>query len=105
MGKRISSRRKQLGLTQNKLSEASGILPQTISTAKRGEKVLRPANIAKICAALGGSVDYLLTGKSTDINRSILVQKLSCLSPEQYRHLEIIIDSFIAVATQSENKA
>lgn len=105
MGERISARRKQLGLTQDELSEASGILPQTISTAERGEKALRPANIAKICAALGISADYLLTGKTTDTDHSILTQKVSCLSPEQYRHLEIIIDSFIAVATQNENKA
>lgn len=100
MGKRIISRRKQLRLTQEELAEAADLTPQTISTAELGKKALRPSNIIKLCNALVVSPDYLLLGRISDTDHSILTQKIACLSPEQYWHLEDIIDSFIAVATE-----
>ena len=100
MGARIIARRKQLRLTQEELAEAAGVTPQTVSTAELGKKALRPSNIIKICAALGVSPDYLLLGRISETDHSILMQKLARLSPEQYRRLEDIIDSFIAVATE-----
>lgn len=98
MGERIAARRKQLRLTQEELAEAADVTPQTISTAELGKKGLRPANIIKISAALDISPDYLLLGRISSEDISILSQKVSRLSPEQYRHLEDVIDSFIAVA-------
>ena len=100
MGTRIIARRKQLRLTQKELAEAAGVTPQTVSTAELGKKALRPSNIIKICAALDISPDYLLLGRISETDHSILAQKVACLSPEQYRRLEDIIDSFIAVATE-----
>lgn len=105
MGERISARRKQLRWTQEELAEAAGVTPQTISTAELGKKALRPANIINICAALDISPDYLLLGRISEEDLSILSQKVSQLSPEQYRHLEDVVDSFIAVAIPNENKA
>lgn len=99
MGERIFARRKQLRMTQEELAEAAGVTPQMVSTAELGKKALRPANIIKICSALDISPDYLLLGRISDTDHSILMQKIACLSPEQYRYLENIIDSFIAVAT------
>ena len=104
MGERIVSRRKQLRLTQEELAETAGVTPQTISTAELGKKALRPPNIVKICAALNISPDYLLLGEISDIDHSILTQKVSCLSPDQYRHLEDVVDSFIAVARDKRNE-
>ena len=105
MGERIISRRKQLRLTQEELAEAAGVTPQTISTAELGKKALRPANIIKSCSALDISPDYLLLGRISNEDTSILNQKVSRLSPEQYRHLEDIVDSFIAVAVPNKNEA
>ncbi len=104
MGERISARRKQLRWTQEELAEKAGVTPQTISTAELGKKALRPANIINVCAALDISPDYLLLGKISGEDLSILSQKVSQLSPEQYRHLEDAVDSFIAVAIPKENK-
>ena len=42
MGKRISTRRKGLGMTQEDLAEKAGLTSQTISTAETGTKALRP---------------------------------------------------------------
>lgn len=64
MGKRISTRRKGLGMTQEGLAEKAGLTSQTISTAETGTKALRPQNIVKLCKALETSADYLLFGKS-----------------------------------------
>ena len=105
MGERIISRRKQLRLTQEERAEAAGVTPQTISTAELGKKALRPANIIKICSALDISPDYLLLGRISNEDTAILNQKVSRLSPEQYRHLEDIVDSFIAVAVPDKNEA
>lgn len=103
MGERIVSRRKQLRLTQEELAETAGVTPQTISTAELGKKALRPSNIVKICTALNISPDYLLLGTISSVDYSILTQKVSLLSPDQYRHFEDVVDSFIAVAGDRAN--
>ena len=105
IGNKIKDLRTQKGLTQEELAEAAGVTPQTISTAELGKKALRPANIIKICSALDISPDYLLLGRISNEDTSILNQKVSRLSPEQYRHLEDIVDSFIAVAVPDKNEA
>lgn len=102
MGERIFARRKQLRLTQDELAEAASVTPQTISSAELGKKALRPGNIINICAALDISPDYLLLGRISGEDTSILTKKVSQLTPEQYRHLEDVVDSFIAVVLPNE---
>ena len=99
IGSRLTARRKQLRLTQEELAERADMTTQTVSTAETGRKALRPANIVKLCKALEISADYLLFGETSDGDISILSSKMSPLSPEQYRHLEDIIDSFIAAVS------
>lgn len=94
MGNRLVERRKQRGLTQEKVAELAGVTPQMISTAERGEKALRPENIVKICRALDISTDYLLTGKTLH-DVTMITSKIAPLPPEQFRRLETIIDIFI----------
>ncbi len=96
MGMRILSRRKQLRLTQEELAEASSVTPQTISTAELGKKALRPENIVKICSALDISADYLLYGRVTVEDHSLMMKKISGLTPSQYRHLEDIVNSYLS---------
>lgn len=102
IGRRIYDRRKQLRLTQEELAEQAGITTQTVSTAELGKKALRPENIIKICKALDISTDYLLLGRIADEDQGILSKKISQLSPEQYRHLEDIINSFITAVNRKE---
>jgi transcriptional regulator with XRE-family HTH domain len=104
IGKRILDRRKQLVLTQEELAEKADLMPQTISTAELGKKALRPENIIRISIALGISTDYILRGIVTEADYAVLNQKYSVLTPKQYRHLEDIIDSYIA-AVHDEQKA
>ena len=81
------------------MSEAAGVTAQTISTAELGKKALRPENLLKICTALDISPDYLLLGRISGEDAEILSHKVSCLTPEQYRHLEDIVNSFIAAVS------
>ena len=96
IGSRILSRRKQLRMTQEELDEKAGITPQTVSSAELGKKALRPENIIKLCGALKISADYLLFRTISSDDQSVLFSKVSQLSPAQYRHLEDIVNSFIA---------
>ena len=91
MGKRIFDRRKQLNMTQETLAELAHVTPQTISTAELGQKAMRPETILKVCDA----------GVITETDSSLLMEKISTLTPKQYRHFEDILDSFIA-AIQEE---
>lgn len=96
MGQRILERRKQLNMTQETLANLTHLTSQTISYAEMGQKAMRPETMLKICEALGISADYLLRGKILEADTSLLQQKISTLTPSQYRHLEQIIDHFIA---------
>jgi len=100
MGIRILTRRKQLRLTQEELAEASNVTPQTISTAELGKKALRPGNIVKICSALDISADYLLYGRVTVEDHSLMMKKISGLTPSQYHHLEDIINSYLSAVSE-----
>ena len=104
MGKRIQDRRKQLHMTQEKLSELANITPQTVSTAELGQKAMRPETIIRVCTALNISTDYLLLGKITEGEQSLLSPRVSELTPNQYRHLEDIIGSFIAAVKEKETQ-
>ena len=104
MGKRINDRRKQLHMTQEKLSELANITPQTVSTAELGQKAMRPETIIRVCTALNISTDYLLLGKITEGEQSLLSPRVSELTPNQYRHLEDIIGSFIAAVKEKETQ-
>ena len=104
IGKRIHSRRKQLYMTQEKLAELANITPQTVSTAELGQKAMRPDTIIKISSALKVSTDYLLLGKITEGDQSVLSTKVSELTPDQYRYLEDIIGSFVAAVKEKETE-
>jgi len=105
MGQRLTERRKQLRLTQEEVAERTDLTTQTISTAETGRKALRAGNIIKICSALDISPDYLLLGNVTDVDVSILSEKVSRLTPSQYRHLEEIIDNFISAVAEKGAEA
>ena len=81
MGKRIFDRRKQLNMTQETLAELAHVTPQTISTAELGQKAMRPETILKVCDALNISTEYLLRGVITETDSSLLMEKISTLTP------------------------
>ena len=103
MGRRIKMRRRELGLSQEGLAELAGITAQTVSSAERGTKALRPENIIKICGALKMSTDYLLLGslQNDTFDKGILDQ-IRNLPEQQRQHLEIAIEHILAVIGREE---
>lgn len=102
MGQRILERRKQLNYDTGDFGkfDASHIANHLV--CGNGAKAMRPETMLKICEALGISADYLLRGKILEADTSLLQQKISTLTPSQYRHLEQIIDHFIAAIQEKE---
>lgn len=92
IGKRITERRKKLGMTQETLAEKGDLTPQFVSYAESGKRAMRPENVIKMAKALEVSADYLLTGDIVDKDMLILSDKLRTLSPEMLRIVENIID-------------
>ncbi len=97
MGKRITERRKLKGLSQEELAEIADLTPQTISTAERGTKAIRPENLLNISRALEVSADYLLTGDVVDKDILYIAEGLKDKTPEQVRIIEQIINGCSAL--------
>ena len=92
IGKRITERRKKLGMTQEMLAEKGDLTPQFVSYAESGKRAMRPENVIKLAKALEVSADYLLMGDIVDKDLLILSDKMRKLSPEMLRIVENIID-------------
>ena len=102
IGQRIRKHRERSRLSQEQLAERIDVSSQTISTAETGKKRLRVENIIKICEVLEISPDYLLLREISPQDLIILSEKLSQLTPGQYRHLEDIIDSYISALSEKQ---
>ena len=97
IGKRITERRKKLGMTQEMLAEKGDLTPQFVSYAESGKRAMRPENVIKLAKALEVSADYLLTGDIVDKDLLILSDKMRKLSPEMLRIVETIIDECVKI--------
>lgn len=97
IGKRITERRKKLGMTQEMLAEKGDLTPQFVSYAESGKRAMRPENVIKVAKALEVSTDYLLTGDIVEKDMLILADKLRSLSPEMLRIVENIIDECMKI--------
>lgn len=94
IGKRIFERRKQIGMTQEKLAELADTTPQAISNYERGERELKASIILKISAALNITADYLLTGKSKSFS-FVTFSKLSDLEGNELQIVSDIVEKCI----------
>lgn len=92
IGKRISERRKQLGLTQERIAEVMDVSIQMISNLERGNKAIKIDNLIKISEILGVSTDYILTGKHSHNDIREIAGKLSLLNESDFKMINIIID-------------
>ena len=97
IGKRITERRKKLGMTQEMLAEKGDLTPQFVSYAESGKRAMRPENVIKLANALEVSADYLLTGDIVDKDLLILSDKMRKLSPEMLRIVENSIDECVKI--------
>ena len=78
LGKRIKVKRRQLGLTQEELSEMCGLAPGYVGIIERAEKRASIETLVKIANGLEVSADYLLCD-SLEYRGSTYIEKTSSL--------------------------
>lgn len=92
IGKRIQSRRKQKGYTQEQLADMMNVSVQMISNLERGNKAIRIDNLVNLSKILDISTDYILTGKETVEDMTAVLSKFSHLSDRDRRIVEALIE-------------
>ena len=92
IGERICNRRKQLGLTQEQIADKMDVSVQMISNLERGNKAIKIDNLIKISEILGVSTDYILTQKNTNEDISELAKRISKLSVEDYKMIDMLVE-------------
>ncbi len=92
MGQRIMVRRKGLHLTQEELAEKMGVSTQMISNLELGKKAIRPENLARLCAVLQVSADFILAGVNANTKVDTVAEKLLELTDGQLLIVSDMID-------------
>lgn len=95
IGRRIASRRKQLGLTQEQVAELSGLSHQFFACVERGLKNMRAENVIKLSKALNVSADYILMGNSNAADYEYISGLMKPLNEVQLKCLEEIIKNYL----------
>lgn len=92
IGLRIQTRRKQLGLTQEKLADMMNVSTQMVSNLERGNKAIRIDNLIRLSEILNVSTDYILTGKHTPDDQLTLTSKMEQLTDRDRKLVELIVE-------------
>lgn len=92
IGKRIAIRRKQLDYTQEQLAEMMEVSIQMVSNLERGVKAIRIDNLINLSRILQVSTDFILTGRSASQEDAVLADKISQLSPENQKMIELLVN-------------
>ena len=100
MGKRIAQIRRDLGLTQGQVAEQAGLTTQTVSSAERGTKALRPKNIVKLCQVLNVTPNDLLLESNPELTVKASPSLVSDLYPQMRYHLEEMVRIFAEAMAQ-----
>ena len=67
IGKRIAEIRKSHNITQETLADQLGVSPKHISHTECGKSSLSLKNLIEFCHLYDCSLDYIVTGKTTDL--------------------------------------
>ena len=92
IGLRIQTRRKQLGLTQEKLADMMNVSIQMVSNLERGNKAIRIDNLVRLSELLQVSADYLLTGQGSERDFQSLAERIARLPDHDRRLIEVLVD-------------
>lgn len=95
IGARIKKIRLKRGMTQEVLSEKSGICnPQQISNIERGLSGMSIAKFKNICTSLEIEADYLLFGVSTQNAETVLNKYIKEMTAEQTANLLEMVKAY-----------
>ena len=96
IGKRIQSRRKQQGYTQEQLAELMNVSIQMVSNLERGNKAIRIDNLINLSQILDISTDFILTGKETTDDIQALTTRIAQLPDRDRKMVEMLVDYCLA---------
>lgn len=102
IGKRIQSRRKQLGYTQEQLADLMNVSVQMVSNLERGNKAIRIDNLIPLSHILDVSTDYILTGKQTTEDASMLTDRIRQLPDKERKMIEVLVDYCLSNGIETE---
>lgn len=92
IGKRVRKTREHYKLTREQLAEMANISPQFLVHIENGTKSMTVNTICNLSRALNISADYLLFGMDdTDFNRTLAVEALASMLPEEKELAERIL--------------
>lgn len=69
-----------------------GVSIPMISNLELGKKAIRPENLAKVCAVLNLSADFVLTGSNTSTAVDMVAEKLIQLTDTELQMINDLID-------------
>ena len=88
IGARIKQRRKELGLTQVQIKEATGISSGNMSEIENGSKLPSTPALIALSSTLDCSIDWILKGESpSDNNADVTDSDEELLLLEEFRNL------------------
>lgn len=99
VGENIKRERVKAGLTQERFSEMIGMGPKSLSAVERGMVGISLPSLKRVCTALSISSDALIFGEIEQQDTGDLTDRLSRLSPEQYKIASEIINKLLEAFT------
>ena len=95
IGQRIKEHREAAGFTQEVFAEMIGLGVKHVSAMERGAVGVSLTTLKKICKALAISSDSILFGASEKNNILLLSDRLSRLSPKQFKIAEAMMSNLL----------
>lgn len=95
IGYRIRKQREFLGFTRDDLAEKLELSVNFCSDIELGKKGMSIETLAKVATALHVSIDYIILGKSENIDTHSINALLESCDTEKKHYLEQIIKNFI----------
>lgn len=83
MGRRMAKRRKECGLTQERVADMAGITHQQYNKAENGKTCLSSDTLYRISTALQTSADYLLCGRKVSEKYITTIDLLDKMTDDQ----------------------
>lgn len=87
IGSRIKQRRKELGLTQVQIKEATGISSGNMSEIENGSKLPSTPALIALSSTLDCSIDWILKGESPSDDTDVTDSNEELLLLEEFRNL------------------
>jgi len=102
IGSQIKQARESAGLTQERFAELVALAPKNVSDIERGVVGISIGSLVRVCETLSISSDEILFGGSVENDVSVISERLSRLTPDQFRIAADVINKLFEAFSLSE---